>query len=583
MALDLEKSLREALSQPGGDPAEIKTQEPPKEEKSPVEKLLEEVDGAIGAKEFKALCRELATVLPQLKKTNSENTFKHNSYIFAVNEGSGCTSYLNLFARLLCELGVRSIGRGEGVVEVEYVSPEDAKHPQDYLDFKKAISRKAPVVCIDISKYMSKTSTESFKKFLSSLENSGLVDDTTFVFRVPFVKKEVLDTLAYSINDVLNVRAVCFPPLSVKELNEFARKELSAYGLSVEEDAWGSFQERLIEERADGRFYDLKTVNKIVRELVYNKQLDNATNGKNDTVITAKDTERLCVYKPLGDKSVDELFDSLVCGDEFRKKINEIVSQVLISKKTEGVKPPCIHMRFVGNPGTGKTTLARIVGKVFKEKGVLRIGNFFECAGRDLVGRFIGETAPKTASMCRDAYGSILFIDEAYSLYKGSSDEKDFGREAIDALIAEMENHRDDLVVIMAGYTDEMNKLMEANAGLASRIPYTIEFPNFTRDQLYTIFEKMLKGTKIKYEKALLADAKKYFDSLSDATINSKKFSNGRFVRNLYERTFAKACTRAQIAGKETVEIALEDFASACTDTEFLVEEKKPTRARIGF
>ena len=244
---------------------------------------------------------------------------------------------------------------------------------------------------------------------------------------------------------------------------------------------------------------------------------------------------------------------------------------------------PCIHMRFVGNPGTGKTTLARIVGKVLKEKGILRIGAFHECSGRDLVGRFVGETAPKTASMCRDADGSVLFIDEAYSLYRGKSDSNDFGREAIDTLIAEMENHRDDLVVIMAGYTDEMNTMIDGNAGLASRIPYTIEFPNFTREQLYTIFETMLKSTEIKYEKAVLKEAKEYFNALPDSTINSKRFSNGRFVRNLYERTFAKACTRTQIHGEEAIVIKKEDFVSATADAEFLITEKKSSSTRIGF
>ena len=154
---------------------------------------------------------------------------------------------------------------------------------------------------------------------------------------------------------------------------------------------------------------------------------------------------------------------------------------------------PCIHMRFVGNPGTGKTTVARIIGKILKEKGVLRIGNFYEYAGRDFCGRYVGETAPKTASICRDAYGSVLFIDEAYSLYRGDDNSRDYGREALDTLIAEMENHRNDFVVIMAGYTDDMDKLMAGNMGLASRMPYTIEFPNFTREQLYEIFESMSK------------------------------------------------------------------------------------------
>ena len=146
-----------------------------------------------------------------------------------------------------------------------------------------------------------------------------------------------------------------------------------------------------------------------------------------------------------------------------------------------------------------------------------------------------------------------------------------------------MENHRDDLVVIMAGYTDDMKTLMQANAGLASRIPYTIEFPNFTREQLHKIFVSMINSTEIEYEPQVIDDAKVYFDSLPDKMINEKSFSNGRFVRNLYERTFAKTCTRVQINAESKTVITAADFNAACNEAEFLVTEKKPRTARIGF
>lgn len=586
MSTDLEKALRGTFGMGATSTPKEETPAPqPKEEKiDPVKEVLNEIDGLVGAKEFKALCHELASVAPQIQKSKILDSFTYNNYVFAINDGAGCTTFLELFAKLLCVLGLRNEARsGANVFELGYTTLETAKFYQEYEEYKSKLKSGKPVICIDISSVMTKVNTGDFKHFIASLEKDGLVERTTFIFKVPFVQKEVLDEITYALNDIINVRPVCFPPLSTKEICEYASKEVARYGFNFDNDAWPSFQERISEERADGKFYDLKTVKKIVRELVYNKHLDNVTNGKDDTSIKACDTEKLCVYKPLDDKDVDELFDSLVCGDVFKKKINEIVSQVLMARKTAGAKAPCIHMRFVGNPGTGKTTLARIVGKVLKEKGILRIGAFHECSGRDLVGRFVGETAPKTASMCRDAYGSVLFIDEAYSLYRGKSDSNDFGREAIDTLIAEMENHRDDLVVIMAGYTDEMNTMIDGNAGLASRIPYTIEFPNFTREQLYTIFETMLKSTEIKYEKAVLKEAKEYFNALPDSTINSKRFSNGRFVRNLYERTFAKACTRTQINGEEAIEIKKEDFVSATADAEFLITEKKSSSTRIGF
>jgi SpoVK/Ycf46/Vps4 family AAA+-type ATPase len=238
-------------------------------------------------------------------------------------------------------------------------------------------------------------------------------------------------------------------------------------------------------------------------------------------------------------------------------------------------------MRFIGNPGTGKTTVARILGKILKDKGILRVGGFFEYGGRDFCGRYIGETAPKTVSMCRDAYGSVLFIDEAYSLYRGNASSNDYGREALDVLIAEMENHRNDLVVIMAGYPDEMKTLMEGNSGLSSRMPYVIDFPNFTREQLYEIYVSMVKK-QFKAEDALFVAAKAFFDGIPDSIIESKEFSNARYVRNLYERTWAKASMRCQLDGATDITIKKVDFDAATADKEFNFNAKKKT-VKIGF
>ena len=169
-------------------------------------------------------------------------------------------------------------------------------------------------------------------------------------------------------------------------------------------------------------------------------------------------------------------------------------------------------------------------------------GQLFEHYARDLCGKFIGETAPKTAAICRDAYGGILFIDEAYALFRGDDGSgRDFGREAIDTLVTEMENHRSDLMVIMAGYPDEMEQLLESNKGLKSRMPYRIEFPNYTGAQAVT----------------------DYFGSLTQKTLTAKTFSNGRFVRNVFERTWAKAALRCQLGGDICRELTAEDFLAA--------------------
>ena len=166
-------------------------------------------------------------------------------------------------------------------------------------------------------------------------------------------------------------------------------------------------------------------------------------------------------------------------------------------------------------------------------------------------------------------------------LYRGDGNDRDYGREALDTLIAEMENHRSDLVVIMAGYTADMEKLMAGNAGLAGRMPYVIEFPSFTREELYQIFLSMVEG-HVKYEEALLPCASAYFMSLPQQVLEAPDFSNARFVRNLFERTCAKAAMRCQLEKHATVTLTRDDFERAIGDREFssLMQKKKAT---IGF
>lgn len=545
---------------------------------------LNTIDRLVGANEFKKLARELSKIAPGLIKHNAVEALTRQSYIFAINDGDGYTTYIKCLAMLLDEIGAIKLARPGSYAEFT-IQPKTRDNINPFQAVEKFVINKPAesdfqLVSIDIRECLNSLQTPEFRSFLKLLDSRSR--KIIYLFRVPFVEKEVLDNLSESIGDVLCVRSISIPPFTMLELERCAFNALESFHHQMTEDGWEVFRQRINEEKNDGRFYGINTVNKVVREIIYLKHLNNAETGADDSLIKGYQISALS-HGVKAEKCGLDLLDEKIGMESVKKRIEEIVAQIsVLHKNSTGLGSPCIHMRFVGNPGTGKTTAARIIGQVLREKGVLRNGNFFEYNGRDFCGQYIGETAPKTAAKCRDAYGSVLFIDEAYSLYnEGHRNTADYGREAIATLISEMENHRNDLVVIMAGYPDEMQTLMDANKGLESRMPYVIEFPNYTREQLFDIFMLMVEKN-FKYKDGFKETAREFFLSLSDELINDKKFSNARFARNVFERTWGKAAMRAQLNEGDTLVLTKEDFILASTDKEFDMLEK-PSKKGIGF
>lgn len=546
---------------------------------TPLGNTLEKIDKLVGANEFKDFAKEIVKLAPIIKKKHSQDVFAAQSYLFSIGDGCGLSTYLELFATLVEALGLAPIVAFSSVVEIKL--DLTSKPTEDLSVVYNVLENGDPelvkLLCIDIGKWIDKTDTEDFKKLLKNMQKAS--DKFIFAFRVPFVDKDVLGRVATSLNDLMSVRVLSIPPFDNAQTKEIARRDLQKYGLEMSVAAWQYFFARIAEEKRDGKFYGLNTIKKVVKELVYKKQVALSNGAKDATVIGVKDARKICSYKEDKGEGMAQL-DKLVGCEQIKRQIEEILAQIELTKTQSGLEKPCLHMRFVGSPGTGKTTVARILGKILKEKGVLRIGNLYEYKGRDFCGQYIGETAPKTSGMCRDAYGSVLFIDEAYSLYRGDDNSRDYGIEAIDTLISEMENHKDDLVVIMAGYTDDMEKLMDGNRGLKSRMPYTIEFPNFTREQLFEIYKSMA-ADKFKVADDLYPTVKAYFEGLSDEVLDSKNFSNARFVRNLFERTWAKAAMRCQLEGQKSVMLCASDFLNAASEKDFAFQIEK--KIKLGF
>lgn len=205
-------------------------------------------------------------------------------------------------------------------------------------------------------------------------------------------------------------------------------------------------------------------------------------------------------------------------------------------------KPQTLHMIFRGHPGTGKTTVARRFGTCFQKIGLLSQGHFTEVERADLVGEYVGHTAQKTREVLRRAQGGVLFIDEAYSLMRGG--ERDFGREAIDALVRGMEEARDDLVLIFAGYPEEMGRFIKANPGLQSRVAIDLEFPDYTADELMAIAETLLRQSDYR----LAPDARHFLHSALQRRCEGggPERGNARHIRNLVERGIRRQAARLE-------------------------------------
>jgi probable Rubsico expression protein CbbX len=247
------------------------------------------------------------------------------------------------------------------------------------------------------------------------------------------------------------------------------------------------------------------------------------------------------------DAVLDALDAELVGLIPVKTRIREIAALLLVDRLRArfglAADPPSLHMCFTGNPGTGKTTVALRMAELLHRLGYLRRGHVVSVTRDDLVGQYVGHTAPKTKEVLKRAMGGVLFIDEAYYLYRAEN-ERDYGSESIEILLQFMENHRDDLVVILAGYADRMETFFASNPGMSSRIAHHLEFPDYTLDELAAIGSLMLQRQRYR----LSPEAEATFREYLARRMTQPRFANARSVRNALERARLRHANRLAAA-----------------------------------
>ena len=265
---------------------------------------------------------------------------------------------------------------------------------------------------------------------------------------------------------------------------------------------------------------------------------------KEKTEQTAKN-DSIVVNDVLEGDPYQEL-DELIGLEAVKKEVRTLANFVKVQKQREaqGLKTPKMsyHLVFTGSPGTGKTTVARIVARIYKDLGVLKKGHMVETDRSGLVAEYVGQTAMKTNAIVDSALNGVLFIDEAYALVPEGGGGRDYGQEAISTLLKRMEDDRDKLVVIIAGYTNEMKRFIDSNPGLQSRFNRYINFPDYTGKELFDIF--CMYTRKNQYQ--MTPDAAKYMKEFLDYAVAHKdrNFGNARFARNVFEKTIQSQANR---------------------------------------
>ena len=531
-----------------------------KEDKFPrksasLEEALNKLNRLIGLGNVKEEIDRIVRLIKYAKNRNERLKIDKQfnlSYHFAFmgNPGTGKTTVARLIGDIFYYLGILEKGH---VVEVDRSDIVGRFIGETAKLTKKAIDKAmGGILFIDEAYSLAKggeNSNDYGKEAIETLLKA--MEDNRGKFTVIFAgytrEMRKLINLNPGLQSRINLM-IKFDDYNEEELCSIAESIAGEEYYSLSEDGEKAFIQRINNEKVDENFANARAVRNIIEEAIREKAFrtgDDDVSEEEFTTLTSEDfgVDLSFTARESVKEYVEEL-ESLVGLEDVKKLIKDILNtlELLHKKKEMGIQCEDIslNMIFSGNPGTGKTTVARIMGRILKAMGILKKGHMVEVTRSDLVGQYVGQTGPKTLEKIKQAYGGILFIDEAYSLNSGC--ENDFGSEAISALIKEMEDNRDKLIVIMAGYTKEMKELLNLNPGLESRIKFNIEFSDYDGDELFKIFKSLCIKEKYKISHNAYKKLKEDFEEISHN--KGRNFGNGRLVRKYFENVKMKQATR---------------------------------------
>lgn len=522
------------------------------------EKKLRDLVGLDNVKDEIFKIRKKIEFDKEREKTLGISIDKEDSYHFAFvgNPGTGKTTVARLLADILHEIGFLEKGH---LVEVERGDLVGEYQGNTAIKVKDAIKKAmGGVLFVDEAYSLSNGDNDDFGKEAIDTLVKGMEDHRKdLVVILAGYKKEMQGLLQSNVGLESRItRIIDFPDYSEDELLMIARNMAAEQHYKFSLDGELAFKERIGRLMVNSKFGNARAVRTLMNEAYMEKAIrfnPKDTSVEYMTILTPEDF-RVDLKRSAVDRAAQilEELDKLVGLEEVKKEIKSSVRMMDYLKHERGsgnidtiFTDTNMHMCFAGNPGTGKTTVARLYAEVLSAIGVAKTGVLVEASRSDLVGRYQGETALKTRELCEKSYGGILFIDEAYDLVHGENDS--FGREAVGTLIKEMEDNRDRMIVIFAGYSQEMEYFLESNSGIKSRISKTITFPDYSCEELIEIFNSFASDRKV----ILDIDAKAKISVMIKEMYDNRdsKFGNAREMRTLFERVWINMINRVEEEG----------------------------------